>query len=230
MISRILILFAVIGIISCSGGDGGTPKSTENQPPTAVETLVSPINNVLCVSNYVTFEWTAATDPEGESLKYVLEISKNNGFSSLDKSFTTTLTEKRVTLEKGVYYYWRVKAIDKTGDSSAYSNIYSLYTEGEGVTNHLPFQPQVVSPQKDSFVAAGNITLSWTATDLDNDPLAYDVYFSTANPPTEKVAEDIDQTSLAVSTEAATTYFWRVVVKDSESGFANGQVWTFNTN
>lgn len=230
MISRIVILFAVVGIISCSGGDGGTQKSTENQPPTAVETLVSPNNNVLCVSNYVTFEWTAATDPEGDSLKYVLEISIDNGFSSIYKSFTTILTEKRVTLEKGVYYYWRVKAIDKAGDSSVYSNIYSLYTEGEGVTNHLPFQPQAVSPQQDSFVDAGNITLQWSASDVDGDMLTYDVYFSTENPPTYKVAEDIDQTSLAVSTEAATTYYWRVVVKDANSGFANGQVWSFNTN
>lgn len=234
MKNHALFFVFVFFFISCSGGDekgaGGTTNPTQNQPPSTVSSLIAPENNLLCTSNYITFEWAAATDPEGEAVKYVLEISTDNSFSAIAQSITTLLTKKRVTLDKGTYYYWRVKAIDPDGASSPYSSVFSLYTEGEGVTNHLPFQPQVVSPQQDSFVAAGNITLSWTATDLDNDPLAYDVYFSTANPPTEKVAEDIDQTSLAVSTEAATTYFWRVVVKDSESGFANGQVWTFNTN
>ena len=229
-----LLFVMVFFLISCSGGEekggGGITNPTQNQPPSTVSSLIAPENNLLCTSNYVTFEWAGATDPEGENLTYVLEISTDNSFSAITQSITTFLTKKRVTLDKGVYYYWRVKAIDTDGASSPYSSIYSLYTEGEGITNHLPFQPQVVSPQQDSFVAAGNITLSWKATDLDNDPLAYDVYFSTANPPTEKVAADREETSLVVSTEAATTYYWRVVVKDAGSGFANGQVWTFNTN
>jgi len=234
MKSRILIGAFTLVFISCSGGseDGGTSTTspTTNQPPTKVGSLISPENNLICISNRVTFRWSSAADPEGQPFNYVLEISKDNAFSSLEEEIITGLTSKSVLLDKGVYYYWRVKAVDKDGASGPYSNINSFYTEGEGETNHLPFQPQVVFPKTDDAVNAGSVTLEWTANDIDNDPLTYDVFLDTVNPPTNKVAEDIEMTSVSVTLEATTTYFWKVSVKDNKLGQTHGETWTFMTN
>lgn len=234
MRSRILFSVLVLIIVSCSGGgnDGGgnTTNPTNNQPPSKVGSLVAPENNLLCTTKLVTFQWTSAADPEGKPLKYVLEISTDNGFSTLAENITTFRITKAVNLEKGMSYYWRVKAIDDEGASSEYSAVYSFYTEGEGETNHLPFQPQVVSPQMDSFVDSGSITLEWSASDVDKDPLTFDVYLDETNPPTTKVGEDLTDKLVAVATQAGTTYYWKVDVKDTKSGKTNGQVWSFMTN
>ena len=47
-----------------------------------------------------------------------------------------------------------------------------------------------------------------------------------ATPPTNKVAEDIEMTSVSVTLEATTTYFWKVSVKDNKLGQTHGQAWT----
>ena len=68
--------------------------------------------------------------------------------------------------------------------------------------------------------------------DVDaSDVLTYDVYFGTVNPPTVKVAENkTTPTYEATSLQAATQYYWRVVVKDNKGGATTGQVWNFRTN
>ena len=61
--------------------------------------------------------------------------------------------------------------------------------------------------------------------------LTYDVYLGTANPPTIKVAENrTTPVYEATSLQAATQYYWRVVVKDNKGGATTGQVWNFRTN
>lgn len=228
---KLLFCALTLFLVSCSGGsEGGGANPTTNQPPTKIGSLTSPENNLLCISSRITFEWSSAVDPEGQRFNYVLEVSKDNTFSTLEEEIITRLTTKSVLLEKGVYYYWRVKAVDSEGASGLYSSVFSFYTEGDGETNHLPFQPQVVFPKTDDAVNAGSVTFEWTANDIDNDPLTYDVFLDTVNPPTNKVAEDIEMTSVSVTLEATTTYFWKVSVKDNKLGQTHGETWTFMTN
>ncbi|WP_299547272.1 SusE domain-containing protein [Seonamhaeicola sp.] len=230
-------LLVILGILiaSCSSGGGGgdddpvdPPK--ENQPPSAVESLTYPTNNLLCTTNVLEFKWAAATDPDGDAVSYVLEISKKNDFSAIEESITVSGTSRTVTLEKGVAYYWRVKAVDSKNASSAYSSTYQFYTEGEGETNHLPFSPELVAPQLDAALNTASTTLEWDASDVDNDPLTYDVYFDTNSDPTTKVGDNQSDKTLSVNLSAATTYYWKVVVKDDKGGQAIGQVWSFTTD
>ena len=77
---------------------------------------------------------------------------------------------------------------------------------------------------------ATNLTLSWTCSGPDDDPLAYDIYFGTDNPPLTKVSSDQAGTSLERSGLAeGTTYFWKVVAKDDHSNSTSGPVWRFTT-
>ncbi|SDY02963.1 SusE outer membrane protein [Lutibacter oricola] len=226
-----------VGFWSCGGSSGGgdtppTPEPEENNAPSS-PSLTQPANNLLCIDNNLTFQWGAATDPDGDAVKYLLEISTNNQFSSIEHSFSNlTGTSKSVTLDKGVAYYWRVKATDTENASSGYSSTYQFYTEGVGIVNHLPFSPELISPVLNSVVTtAATTSLEWNASDADTaDTLAYDVYFGTDNPPATVVSADQAEKTYTATIAGTTTYYWKVVVKDDKGGATIGQVWKFTTD
>ena len=231
---RNLLYIAILSIslVSCGGGgsDTPTPPPVVNTAPT-VPTLASPTNNLLCIDNVVNFQWNASTDAEGGVITYEIQVAKNTLFSPVSHTQTSTTTNKSITLEKGIAYYWRVKATDNKSASSNYSAIFSLYTEGVGITNHLPFSPVLVSPTLNSVQTTATVNLQWTASDVDaSDSLTYDVYFGIANPPTVVTSANQSASTLNKTVSASTTYYWKVVVKDNKGGQTIGQVWNFTTD
>lgn len=231
-----LIYSVVIGfLIASCGGGGDDPKPTptpepENRAPSK-PILVDPVNNLLCIDNAVSFKWNAVSDPDGDMVSYMLEIAENSAFSPIAHSLSITTNTKAVSLEKGVAYYWRVKAKDSKNLTSAYSSTYQFYTEGDGVINHLPFTPSLVKPALNAVEQNATTTLEWSANDVDtDDTLRYDIYFGTDNPPTAKQIENQSETTLEVTLSASINYYWKVVVKDGKGGETFGPVWTFKTD
>ena len=177
------IYFTTIGILLCacsgSGGDDTPPTPPEiiNKAP-STPTQIYPANNDLCIDNTVDFSWNAATDPENDALTYVVEVSKNNTFTPVTETKTVVTTSTSISLEKGVAFYWRVKAKDSK-NSSDFSTSNSFYTEGDGITNHIPFVPELVAPSINTTEQNTTTDLKWNANDVDNDALTFDVYFDT---------------------------------------------------
>lgn len=230
---RKIIYSVFVGFLlfSCSGNDSSSTLETSNTAP-SVPTLTAPTNNKLCIDNVVSFEWNASTDAENNPIIYQIQIATDNQFTQIVKTAEGSSIGQTTTLNKGTAYYWRVKATDSKNSSSNYSSTYSFYTEAEAVANHLPFLPQLVQPETNSFINTTTAILKWTASDVDtNDILVFDVYFGTTNPPTAKVGSNLASTSLNTNTlQPATNYYWKVVVKDNKGGETTGQVWNFKTN
>lgn len=213
-------------LFSCSDDDS-TPQNTA---PT-IPTLVAPTNNKLCISNTVTFQWNKSTDAENNAITYQILISKDQSFTTIAKTEESTTTSKSITLEKGILYYWKVKATDDQGFSSEFSTVYSFYTSGDAVLNYVPFAPELVLPAFDAALNTSTVTLKWEAEDLNTtDKLVYDVYFGTDNPPTAKVSENIETKTLDRSILPTKEYYWKIVVKDNKGGETIGQIWKFKTN
>lgn len=230
---KILATIALSSILfSCGGGGGSdTPDPVETNEAPTVPTLTYPTNNLLCIDNSVVFTWGASTDPEANAITYTIDVSKSSTFATLAHTLTSTTTTKTIALEKGVAYYWRVKATDSKSASSDYSSTFQFYTEGTGVTNHLPFSPVLLRPTLNATVTTTTATLEWTASDVDtSDTLTYDVYFDTVNPPLNKQGDNIAAQTLNVTLAASTNYYWKVVVKDNQGGQTIGQVWNFVTD
>lgn len=233
---RKIIYIAILTFlnISCSGGgsDSSTPAPEPANTAPTVPTLVAPTNSMLCINNVINFEWNASTDAENNPIGYQIQIATDNQFSQIVSTTNVSARTYTVTLDKGKAYYWRVKATDSKNASSAFSSTFSFYTEGVAVANHLPFLPELIQPEINSTIAGTTATLRWFASDPDTaDVLTYDVLLGTANPPTAKVAENRTSTSFeATSLQAATIYYWRVVVKDNKGGETRGAVWNFRTN
>ena len=219
-----LFILSLILLSSCSsGGDEG-----DTQTPPTIPNLSYPTNNLVCIDNTVEFKWSASTDSQNDAITYQLDVATDNAFTKNVVTSTTTLLSKSLSLEKGKFYYWRVKAIDSKDNASNYTAVYTFFTENQGIVNHLPFIPEVKTPVLHSGISGSTTTLSWTAVDADNDNLLYDVYLGTSNPPTQKVASDLSTAAYEVSSlSAATKYYWNIVVKDSKGGTTIGQVWDF---
>ncbi|MDO9593434.1 MAG: SusE domain-containing protein [Lutibacter sp.] len=231
MRNLLYITILSISLGSCGGGGSDpTPPPVVNTAPT-VPTLALPVNNSLCTDNVLNFTWNASTDAEGGVITYEIQVAKNTSFSPVSHTQTSTTTSKSITLEKGIAYYWRVKATDSKNASSNYSSTFNLYTEGVGITNHLPFSPVLVGPALNSVQTTATVNLQWTAFDVDtSDTLTYDVYFGTVNPPTAIVSANQSVSSLSRPVTASTKYYWKVTVKDNKGGQTVGQVWSFTTD
>ena len=229
------LYIAGIGIVlwSCGGGGGDmpSPPPAANKVPTT-PTLVAPINGKLCIDNSVSFQWNTATDPDGDIITYQIQVARDNLFTQIAHSLNESSTTKTISLEKGIAYYWRVKATDSKSLSSSYSTVFNFYTEGTGETNHIPFSPELVKPSLNSIVQITTVTLEWNANDVDaTDVLTFDVFFGTVNPPTTKIGNN--QTAKTLNVEnlvSSTNYYWKVLVRDGKGGETIGQVWNFKTD
>lgn len=223
------IYITLINVVLCSCG-GGDHIPEVNNPPSP-PSLTAPTNNLLCVDNTISFQWNASTDPDGDAINYQLQIATDYQFTQNSQNKNTKDTSTSVNLDKGVTYYWRVRAKDISGATSNYSSIFSFHTSGEGISNHLPFSPTLLRPELNSSINESTATLQWAAGDVDaNDTLTFDIYLDLVNPPTAKVAEDYSETSLIQNIESSKTYYWKVVVKDNNGGQSLGQVWQFKTD
>lgn len=232
---KIFLLLLSTIILSCGGSDNDDPTPTTPSTPTvenkepAIPSLIEPSDGLLCTDNPLSFSWNAATDPDGDAVSYEIQVATNNTFTNDVQTKTNSGTTTDFTLLKGVAYYWRVRAKDSKNKTSAYSTIRKYYTEGEGISNHLPYAPTLVKPTLNSTLSETSTTLEWTASDVDDDPITYDVYFGKENPPA-LVKENVSETTYTVDVEQETTYYWKIVVKDDKGGEAIGQVWSFKLN
>ncbi len=223
-----VISFAVL--ISCSGDDdGGSGSGTvsENEPPTT-PSLTFPINNESCTNFNLEFTWNQSSDPDSDSISYVIEIATDDEFTIIPFTANTTNTQRTLTLEKGVTYYWRVKASDSKGNESEYSSIQSFFTEPDANIDTLPSTPQLIGPAIGLQLSGNTVVLDWEATDVDGDSILYDVYFGNTNPPT-LFSENMDVSALEVAISPNTLYYWQVVITDNQQNTSIGQVWNFRT-
>lgn len=229
------ILYALVFIIissSCSsGGDGGGSGVTNDSTP-STPVLTFPAQDQLCIENTLNFTWNASTNEDGSSVIYTFEIATDNQFSNVIVSEIQTSLSKVVTLEKGLAYYWRVRSKSTKGVESEYSTTSQFYTEEVPNSNNLPFSPDNVAPfVGQNFDGENSIDLQWTASDVDKDPLKFDVYFGKNKDALVLMVENMEQTTLKVTADTPQTlYYWQVIVKDDKGAKTESPVWNFKVN
>ncbi|PWG06681.1 fibronectin type III domain-containing protein [Polaribacter aquimarinus] len=230
---RSYIYLIAIGFImfSCGGGDDKVDNQQQDQNTApSLPSMVFPLDNTVCVDNNVVFQWGASTDAEGNRITYKIEVAENNSFTPILHTETSFSESKLISLEKGKSYYWRIKAIDSNLAESGYAPTSNFLTEGDGVSNHVPFAPALIAPALNSEISGTSTTLSWLSTDFDGDTLTYDVYLDTNSNPVTKVSENQSESTYSASgLTPASTYYFKIVVKDGNGGVSIGQIWSFTT-
>ncbi|MBX2908324.1 MAG: T9SS type A sorting domain-containing protein [Chitinophagales bacterium] len=83
-------------------------------PPTAIA-LTSPVDLSSFLVGTITFSWSSANNAN----KYKLQVSTDTAFQTIIENTSTTNTSATLTIpESSVFYYWRVIALNRCGDSS----------------------------------------------------------------------------------------------------------------
>jgi hypothetical protein len=221
VIITVLVFFSFLNT-QCS-------KKDKNQAPSVVN-LMYPAQNLLCIDTTITFEWSAATDPENDVLEYNIIIATDRDMTNVIENKMTTSLQLTVTLEKKTAYYWKVDALDVDNNQGTESEIFAFYTKGEGVLNYAPFTSELVSPENNGQVNATSVSLTWEAADTNaGDTLTYELYFG-ENASLTLIDEALIVKSQTVLIESGNTYSWKVNVKDQDGAKSIGQIWSFTVN
>ena len=194
------------------------PTSTTSQPPAAPSQLAVTVNSANPTSSLV-LSWTNnATNADG----YRVDRSADGfTFAQIAQLGSTVQSYTDAGLAAGATYVYRVYAYNGAG-TSAYSNLASGQTQAIVLTPTAPSSP---TPIAGATGVSTNPTLGWGAS---ANAQTYDVYLGTTSTP-GLWASNLTGTSITASSlGSGTTYYWRVVAKNS-AGTTSGGTWWFTT-
>jgi hypothetical protein len=95
--------------------------------------------------------------------------------------------------------------------------------------NYPPSEPDNPSPGNGATNVDLNVTLSWTCSDPDGDPLTYDVYFGNSSPPPMVLGSYTNTTWSPGPLDMGIKYYWQIVAWDNHSNSKEGPIWSFTT-
>ncbi|MEZ4857383.1 MAG: fibronectin type III domain-containing protein [Flavobacteriaceae bacterium] len=226
-ISKILlILFLSISSVNCSKENTEDETST---PPSAFNLLLVS-NNATEVSFTPTLTWQQSTDPNGGSITYDIYLQKANEIPDgelpsqlLKGNITTntyTLTE---LLTASTQYKWYVKAKSSSGSTNS-ATVFSFITGT--VINQPPNPFLLLSPIDNAIDVPLDPILTWqAATDPENNPIVYDVYFDGV-----RIGVNVPNTSLPIGSLQANKYYeWYVEAFDTAGNSRESSTFNFTT-
>ncbi len=201
-------------------GAGGTVSSSQSNPAWGVPTdTVPPAAPAgLAVSDTgrgeLDLAWAANSEPDLAGYNLYRDSSATGSFAArLNPELippVTSPTYADATVTAGVYYYYRVTAVDRTGNES----VPSVPVQGDPTDNVPPAQPQglvVTNPG-----TGRRLDLAWTA-NTERDLAGYEVRRSTEQDfkSSARVAGPVSGTSFSdTGVVDGTTYYYRIVAVD----------------
>ncbi len=225
--SSLIILLAMF-LVSCK-------KNPDPIPVPEKVVLISPASNEACLTGViisptkssVTFTWNAATN--ANSYEVVVKNLLTGAINS-QNSINANLT---LVLERNMPYSWYVTSKSNLTTGTSQSDIWKFYNVGTGVINYPPFPAEIIAPLMGQRINAptGKIKLQWSGADADNDIIAYDIYFGTLSTvPALLMANVVDTFLDNVNISSGTTYYWKVVTKDSKGNTSSTNSYQFTVN
>jgi len=216
--------------VQASDNHGGTTTSQvysfttkENKAP-IMQPNPSPSHEAMNQPTTITLSWECS-DPEGDTVTYDVYFGTSTDLKTPVTSNQSSRTLTRSNLSQGTTYYWKVVAKDSKGATTE-GPIWRFTT----ISNEAPKAPSNPSPTNDSFNQPLALSLSWDCDDSDGDSITYDVYFGTGTNPSTKVSSNQTDNKLNRSNlSRGTTYYWKVVAKDSKGATTEGPIWRFTT-
>lgn len=130
--------------------------------------------------------------------------------------------------------------IEKTGFVTKVENISILSEQPintviklipDSLANTAPSTPSLPIPENGLSDLSTTVSLSWTASDDDNDQLSYDLkLFNFDQTQSETIAEGLVDPSYELQDlDYSSIYYWQVIVHDGNAAPVNGDLWSFET-
>nr|WP_294949607.1 hypothetical protein [uncultured Mucilaginibacter sp.] len=220
-----LALMVVLFIGAC--GKGGSPGPGPKPAETIEINLTSPAQNELCTTGQIisdsqskiTFNWQAVSGASS----YIVVIED---LLSHDATFdTVSTTSSSRILKRNNPYSWRV--VSKIASNIAQSKAWRFYNAGVVTTGYAPYPAVAYSPfQGENVYNTSTLYLQWQGNAVDNNIKNYDVYFGTTTSPPLYLKET-NATSTNSITVDKTTYYWKVITRDTNGNTSESQLYQF---
>ena len=228
MKKALVIAFLALILTSCG-------KKGDSAPPAPVAAILSaPVNNSACTTgtivsatvSTVLFTWNVSANTE------TYELTVKNLLDSTTIVQITTATQLQVNLNRNTPYAWWVTSKSSKSSITSKSEVWKFYNSGIATTSHPPFPADLTAPAYGQNVtaAAGKITLTWNGADVDNDIAGYDVYAATDTVNMVVVQADLVTAIYSLAVTSQTTYYWKIVTKDTQGNTSTSNVYQFKVN
>ncbi len=206
-------------------------KKDSPKPPGQVQ-LLFPERNSECTTGQslglntsrVTFNWQ-----EAKNVK-IYELRVTNINTGTAQTISTAATSASLPIEKGTPFSWLVRTRNNQVVETISSETWSFYNSGSN-TYFAPFPADIISPRMSERVFKdinNEVTLSWSGSDLDDDIVNFEVYFSTENPPLNSIGTlggTVNEQKVTVASN--TVYYWSIRTKDEQGNETNSGVYSF---
>lgn len=137
-----------------------------NQAPT-IPVLQNPVDGAVIATPDVTLQANPATDPEGDTVKYHIQLFADAALTqSLVNEVTTMPSWQYGPLADNATYYWRMRAEDAEGKLSDWSEVES-FTVNLPPVNVAP-QLSFILPAQNVTQSTGNLLIQWQDADPDS--------------------------------------------------------------
>lgn len=181
---------------------GNTAEIINNQKPTTPTSITVPSS--ISTGQAIVIKWGASTDPDNDTITYVLERKVNRGAYEIATQ-TQSLNYTDTVGENWLYVQYRVKAVDTYGLSSSYKQS----AERTVNQNHIPTITCQYLNNEDLGIKSELFTFTYSVNDADpSDTLT--------------VKEYVDGKQIKTFTATRSTNY--------TFNFANGSKWETITN
>ena len=216
VMTMVILLSLVIGTRGCFKREKPAPQSGSSAQPGAFQTTL-PADGVINVDVFsapVPVAWS----PSSNVTSYILEVAKDDDFASANMVYSATLSPNTTnhsitawTLWGGIWYYWRVTAVNAYGTTVSSDTPSCFYTSSGGT---IPGAFNLATPIDNDSGISLTPELNWTNAPkeskyiiyLDNDSnFSAPIYTDTARP---------GELNIQIPAESGLTetarYYWKV--------------------
>ncbi len=219
----LLTMSLAIVISSCKKDEDNddTNNPDPNNPPTASFTI-SPVMG--STNTQFTFDASASSD-DNDAITDLEFRWDYNGDGTWNTQYTNSSQSNYQYSAEGTFDA-KLEVKDKEGLTGTTTKQITISNSA----NLPPDPPSNPVPADGAIDQAISINLSWTCLDPNQDPLTYDVYLGTTNPPSTQVATGLITENYTPSQlQQGTQYFWRIVAFDDQGLSTVSAVWSFTT-
>jgi hypothetical protein len=210
---NISILLSLILLLSCKKNND-LFAYLETYPVKAE--LLYPNNNSECTEGVpispliseINFSWNESINTDSYTLTITNLINKTK------QVISTENTNIKFNLQRGIPYSWSVESTSTTSTKTAKSDIWYFYNPSEVLVSFIPFPALNNSPSLGATISQNKVNLNWTANDLDNDIIEYDVYFGSSANPDLFQSKVSDNFIYNIDISSDTVYYWKIVTRD----------------
>ena len=229
-------VLAGVVIVACGGDSGGGSTDDDNGgenmiPDPQAASLVFPQNNSLCnegsilsdSQSTVNFQWNLSQNTDS----YTVSIQNLDDNSIITRNSVSNSVE--VTIQRSTPYEWFVTSRANGTNATAQSSVARFYNEGPGIESFAPFPATATNPSTGANLPAQTTTvdLSWTASDLDNDIVSYEVFIGTSVDVQNSLGSFTTNTTGSQSVSSGTTYYWSVKTLDQAGNISYSDLFSF---